>query len=141
MRWPTAERRLAKSPRFMKTMTIGPGNNVAVSRCSPCSWRQPVCAIRFRLMPPITMPARLPNVSKPGGETGGVEWTAVNETERRNRLPFNRLEPEAQRHQPLGKRVGSEFESLPPSHSLCSIPSLSIAASCLVRFQLLLLCG
>ena len=28
-----------------------------------------------------------------------------------------------------------------PSQSLCSIPSLSIAASCLVRFQLLLLCA
>ena len=33
--------------------------------------------------------------------------------------------------------VASGTESLPPSQSLRSIPSLSIAASCLVRFQLL----
>ncbi len=66
---------------------------------------------------------RLPNVSTPGGETGGVEWTAVDETERRNRLFRNRLEPEVPRHQPLGKRVSSEFESLPPSH-----PSLALRA-------------
>ena len=38
-------------------------------------------------------------------------------------------------------RTLSGFESLPPSQSLCSIPSLSIAASCLVRFQLLLSCA
>ena len=37
----------------------------------------------------------------------------MNETERRNRLHHKRLEPEVQRYQPLGKRVASEFESLP----------------------------
>lgn len=42
----------------------------------------------------------------------------MNESERRNRLLLNRLEPEIQRHQPLTERPRSEFESLPPSHSL-----------------------
>lgn len=41
----------------------------------------------------------------------------MNESERRNRLPVRRLEPEVQRHQPLAETRGSEFESLPPSHN------------------------
>lgn len=56
---------------------------------------------------------RLPPVSKPGGETGGIEWTAGNESERRNRLHITRLEPEVRRHQPVGKGSLLEFESLP----------------------------
>lgn len=39
--------------------------------------------------------------------------TAVNESERRNRLRLKRLDPEVQRHQPLEKRPLSEFQSLP----------------------------
>ena len=53
-------------------------------------------------------------------------------------LPINGLRPHR-----LQAAVTSQLRipSLTPSQSLCSIPSLSIAASCLVRFQLLLLCA
>lgn len=61
------------------------------------------------------MADQCPNSAKPGGEAGGIEWTAVHESERCNRLPVKRLSPELQRHQPLVKTLGSEFESLPPS--------------------------
>ena len=64
----------------------------------------------------MSVRSRLHNVSKPGGESGGAEWTAGNETERRNRPWVKRLAPEVARHQPLRNRPGSEFESLPPSH-------------------------
>ena len=40
----------------------------------------------------------------------------VHETEHCNRLRIKRLEPETQRQQPFAKGIGSEFESLPPSH-------------------------
>ena len=59
----------------------------------------------------------LHNDSKPGGDTGGVEWTAENQTERRNRPWVKRLAPEVARHQPLRNRPGSEFESLPGRHA------------------------
>lgn len=58
---------------------------------------------------------RLQNVSTTGGESGESGWTAVNETERRNRLCFKRLGPEVARHHQLRKQACSEFESLPPS--------------------------
>src|SRR5690606_35949703 len=61
--------------------------------------------------------SRCPNSAKPGGEAGGIEWTAVHQTERCNRLPLQRLSSEVQRHQPLAETRSSEFESLPPSHS------------------------
>lgn len=60
-------------------------------------------------------PKRLQNVSTTVGELGGFGWTAVNESERRNRLHLKRLEPEVQRHQLFGKGPFSEFESLRPS--------------------------
>lgn len=50
-----------------------------------------------------------------------LRWTAVNETERRNRLCLKRLEPEVARHQPFRKRHCSEFESLPPSQTLLAL--------------------
>jgi hypothetical protein len=59
---------------------------------------------------------RLQNVSKTGGESRVIGWTAVSETERRNRLCFKRLEPEVARHHHVRKQACSEFESLPPSH-------------------------
>lgn len=40
----------------------------------------------------------------------------MDETKPCNRLRFKQLEPEPLRHQPVGKRRSSEFESLPPSH-------------------------
>jgi hypothetical protein len=56
-----------------------------------------------------------PICAQPGGEAGGIEWTAVHGSEHCNRLPFKRLGSEVQRHQPLVRTRGSEFESLPPS--------------------------
>jgi hypothetical protein len=61
---------------------------------------------------------RLQNVSTTGGELRVLAWTAVTETERRNRLCFKRLEPEVARHHQLRKQACSEFESLPPSHTI-----------------------
>lgn len=56
--------------------------------------------------------SRCPNSAKPGGEAGGIEWTAVHESECYNHLPFKRLGSEVLRHQSLVKTHGSEFESL-----------------------------
>jgi hypothetical protein len=63
----------------------------------------------------MSRPGRCPNSAQPGGEAGGIEWTAADETDACNRLRFKRLEPEPLRHQPVAKGRSSEFESLPPS--------------------------
>jgi len=87
------------------------------AECAGRSSLRPRRPDRRRRVRPVFRRARnrLQNVSKTEGETGGVEGTAVNESERCNRLDLKRLEPEVQRHQPLGKEALSEFESLPPS--------------------------
>jgi molybdate transport repressor ModE-like protein len=56
---------------------------------------------------------RLQSVSTTGGQCRGLGWTAVIETERRNRLCLKRLEPEVARHHHVGNRPCSEEQALP----------------------------